>query len=80
MNLKKNYIVSIYFIFYLSLLFGFYLNEDTSLGYLIDHFIHLEIINRFDKGFFETLLNFDNQEQNFTTAHSPIFYISYFFF
>ncbi len=79
MNLKKNYIVSIYFIFYLSLLFGFYLNEDTSLGYLIDHFIHLEIINRFDKGFFETLLNFDNQEQNFTTAHSPIFYISYFF-
>jgi len=75
MNLKNNHISIIYFILYCSLLFGFYLNEDLTLGYKIDHFIHLEIIARFNNNFLSALLNFDNQELNFTTAHSPFFYI-----
>ena len=77
MNFRNNYILLIYLTLYLSLIFGFYIKEDSSSGYAIDHFIHLEIISKFDENFLETLLNFNNQEQNFTTAHSPFFYIFY---
>jgi len=83
MNLKNNYILFIYSILYLSLLFGFYFNEDFTLGYKTDHFIHLEIISLFENNFLATLLNFNNNtifrsdDLDFTTAHSPFFYIIY---
>ena len=77
MSLKNNQITIIYSILYLSLLFGFFLNEDFTQGYKIDHFIHLDIISRFDSNFLYSLLNFSNKDLDFTTAHSPFFYITF---
>ena len=77
MSLKNNQITIIYSILYLSLLFGFFLNEDFALGYKTDHFIHLDIISRFDSNFLYSLLNFSNRNLEFTTAHSPFFYITF---
>ena len=82
-DLKNSYIFFTYAILYLSLLFGFYFNEDFTLGYKTDHFIHLEIISLFENNFLDTLLNFNNNtifrpdDLDFTTAHSPFFYIIY---
>ena len=77
MNLKNNYNILIYSILYISLLCGFFLNEDLTIGYKIDHFIHIKIIEQFNENFTQTLLNFDRQDLGFTTSHSPFFYIFY---
>ncbi len=75
MNLNKYHISIIYFVLYLSLLFGFFLNEDFTVGSKVDYLVHVEIIRRFENDFLNTLLNFSNKELDFTTAHSPFFYI-----
>ncbi len=77
MNIKNNYNIIIYLILYFSLLLGFFINEDFTIGYKIDHLIHLKIIERFNQDFFGSLLNFDKQNLEFTSAHSPFFYIVY---
>ena len=75
MNLKNIFNFKIFFLLYISLLIGLFFNEDFTLGYKVDHFIHLDIINRFDNNFLHSLINFNNKDMNFTTAHSPFFYI-----
>ena len=75
MNLKNIFNFKIFFLLYISLLIGLFFNEDFTQGYKVDHFIHLNIINRFDNNFLYSLLNFNNQDLHFTTAHSPFFYI-----
>ena len=74
MNLKNNYNFLIYSVLYTSLLFGLFINEDLTIGYKLDHFIHLQIIEKFDRNFTETLLNFNKVD---TSSHSPVFYIVY---
>ena len=74
MNLKNNYNLLIYSILYISLLFGLFINEDSTIGYKADHFTHLIIIELFDQNFIGTLLNFDKVD---TSAHSPFFYMVY---
>lgn len=79
MNLKNIFNFKIFFLLYISLLIGLFFNEDFTLGYKVDHFTHLDIINRFDNNFVHSLINFNNQDINFTTAHSPFFYIVFLF-
>ena len=79
MNLKNIFNFKIFLLLYISLLIGFFFNEDFTLGYKVDHFIHLNFINRFDNNFLYSLLNFNNQDLRFTTAHSPFFYIVFLF-
>ena len=79
MNLKNYHIRITYFILYLSLLFGFFLNEDFTIGSKVDYLVHLEIVKRFQNDFLHTLLNFSNKDLDFTTAHSPFFYITILF-
>ena len=74
MNLKNNYNLLIYSILYISLLFGLFINEDSTIGYKADHFTHLIIIELFDQNFIGTLLNFNKVD---TSAHSPFFYMVY---
>ena len=78
MNLKNISNFKIFLLLYISLLIGFFFNEDFIL-YKVDHFIHLDIINRFNNNFLHSLLNFNNQNLLFTTAHSPFFYIVFLF-
>ena len=73
MNLKNNYNFLIYSILYTSLLFGLFIDEDLTIGYKLDHFIHLQIIEKFDQNFTGTLLNFNKVD---TSSHSPFFYIN----
>ena len=49
MNLKNYHIRFTYLILYLSLLFGFFLNEDFTIGSKVDYLVHLEIVKRFEK-------------------------------
>ena len=77
MNLKNNYNFVVYSILYITLLLGFFINEDLTIGYKVDHFIHLQVIEKFNQDFIKTLLNFDRQDLGFTTSHSPFFYTFY---
>ena len=74
MNLKNNYNFLIYSILYTSLLFGLFIDGDLTIGYKLDHFIHLQIIEKFDQKSTGTLLNFNKVD---TSSHSPFFYIVY---
>ena len=69
---KKTFII--YSILYISLLVGFFFNEDFASGYRTDYFHHLNYVIFFEKDFFKSLLNFDDRSI-FTSAHSPVFYI-----
>jgi len=77
MNLKNNYNFTFYFVLYITLLFGLFLNEDLTTGYKADHFIHLHIIERFEQNFTQSLLNFNRKDLEFSTSHSPFFYVFY---
>ena len=71
MKINSKRIVYVYISLYLTLLIGFYFNEDFSLGYISDYYGGRQLVSLFEKDFVKTLLNFDK----FTTSHSPIYYI-----
>jgi len=73
-NLKK--VLIIYSLLYLSLLAGFYFNEDLGSGYIMDYSFDKYIADLFDKNFSETFLNYDELERK--NAHSPVFIIFFF--
>ena len=75
MNIKSRNIYLIYLLLYFSLLVGFYLNEDFSLGSRVDYFQHKISVAMFEKDFMKTLLSFGEEP----TSHSPIFYIFFLF-
>ena len=75
MKIKLTNIYFIYFLLYVSLLVGFYFNEDFALGYLSDYSQHKIFVNLFERDFIYILLNFDK----YTTSHSPIYYIFFLF-
>jgi hypothetical protein len=63
--------ISIFIPFYISLIIGFFLNENSSYGALIDYQHHLKIILELKKNVFNTLKNYNN----FNTDHSPLLLI-----
>ena len=73
MKIDSKKVLIIYSLLYLSLLVGFYFNEDFGLGYIVDYSFDKYMADFFDKNFSETFLNFDELERK--NAHSPIFII-----
>ena len=63
-------------ILYLSLLIGFFLNEDSNGGAFLDYRGYLNIINDFKTDFNHTFLNFDKYGER----HSPVLIILLSFF
>ena len=73
MKINSKKVLIIYSLLYLSLLAGFYFNEDFGVGYIVDYSFDKYIAYLFDKNFSETFLNFDELERK--SAHSPVFII-----
>ena len=72
MKLKHNYILIYYFLLYLSLLAGFFFNEDFAGGFRYDFNIHKNLIkDLFDESLIYGLVNYD---KNYV-PHSPLFII-----
>ncbi len=61
---------------YISILIGFYFNENSTGGAFIDYHTHKEISKKFADNFLSTLLNFDKTH----TRHSPVLLILFSFF
>ena len=61
----------IFLLLYLTLLLGFFLDENSSGGALNDFKMRMGIIEKFDQDFKNTLLNY----HNFSDRHSPIILI-----
>ena len=68
---KKSNSLLIYTSLYLTLIFGFIFNENSTGGALIDYYNQKNISVLFSNNFLDTFLNFDNYE----TRHSPVFII-----
>ena len=80
-NYKKIFLNKniIFIIFYLTILVGFYFDED-SLGGAKHDFLNLYlIVERFNINFIETLKNFGNPDFDLPTRNSPIFWIIFSF-
>ena len=76
--IKENYHILTYFILYLSILIGFFLNENISGGPQIDFNHALKQVQAFEENFFYTFYNYDKID--YTTRISPAFIIILFFF
>ena len=76
--IKENYHILTYFILYLSILVGFFFNENTSGGPQIDFNHALKQVQAFEENFFYTFFNYDKID--YTTRISPAFIIILFFF
>ena len=72
--LNKNFFdkeIVFLFLLYISLLIGFFFNENSTGGAIIDYLNQKEILKLFALNFRETFLNYDN----FSTRHSPVLII-----
>jgi hypothetical protein len=70
MIIQKKIFFSIYFFLYLSLIFGFCINEDFAGGFIKDYDLHFDLINKiFNKSIIYGLLNYDI----YYVPHSPLF-------
>ncbi len=76
----KNQYLIIFFFFYLSVIFGFYFNEDNLGGAANDSIYHFKITEKFNEDFYLTFLQFGNREVGMGTRNSPIFWIFLSFF
>lgn len=76
--IKKNYHITTFILLYLSLLFGFYNNENTTFGPKIDFEHALKQVKSFDENFIYTFLNYDKIES--PTRISPLFILVIFIF
>ena len=65
----------IFFLFYLTVIFGYYLNEDNLGGAMHDAVHHFKISEKFNKDFYNTFSNFGNHTEGLGTRNSPIFWI-----
>ena len=68
MNINSRNISIIYLFLYISLLLGFYFNEDFALGYKSDYLIYRKLL--FEKDFLHSFLNF-----KFTGIPVPIYLV-----
>lgn len=72
MKITKNKIIFFYFFLYISLVLGFYLNEDFAGGFKKDYDLHHWLIeNLFQQGVLYGLLNYDV----YYVPHSPLFIV-----
>jgi hypothetical protein len=70
-NIKiKNLNKAIYISLYLSLILGFYLNEDLAGGAILDLNVHIPLLNSFKENYLYNFLNF----KDFETDHSPFYW------
>ena len=76
--IKKNYHIITFIFLYFSIIFGFILGENTTLGPENDFNHALKQVFLFEKNFLHTFLNYDILE--FHTRISPIFIMIIFFF
>ena len=68
---KNNYsVILTYFLLYISLLLGFALQEDVTLGQIKDYLIHIEKADIFKKNIINGFLKYE-EYPNIT--HSPIY-------
>ena len=74
-NISNLKIIFIFFLFYISILIGFYFNEDSLGGAEGDFNYHFKISLAFSKNFFETFSGFGTQEASMVTRNSPLFWI-----
>ena len=82
MNIYKNNISLIYFLLYLSMLAGYYLNEDFAGGTIVDYLVHIRAANLMEQDIMGTFLKYDDlrgEGIGGAIPHSPI-YILYFMF
>ena len=68
--LKKNYL---FIIFYLTILIGFYFDENLLGGAKHDYFFHIRFIELFSKDFIEGIRIYGYED--YLVRNSPIFYI-----
>ncbi len=76
--IKRNYHITTFILLYLSLLFGFYNNENTTFGPKIDFEHALKQVKLFEENFIYTFLNYDKIES--PTRISPLFILVIFLF
>ena len=68
-------IILIFLSFYISILVGFYFNEDSLGGANNDFNYHYKISLAFTKDFFTTFSDFGTQEASMGTRNSPLFWM-----
>ena len=73
-NNYYHYII-IFLIFYLTILLGFYFNEDNLGGATHDSIYHFKIVQKFNENFYETFSNFGTHELGLGTRNSPVFWV-----
>ena len=66
---------SIFFIFYFTILLGYFFNEDTLGGAKPDFLYHFILSEKFSNNFFQTLRDFGDKNAAAITRNSPIFWI-----
>ncbi len=72
----KSYIhLIVFFALYITVLLGFYFNEDNLGGAAHDALHHFKIAQRFNEDFYNTLFNYGNSEFDLATRNSPVFWI-----
>lgn len=67
--------ILIYFLSYLSLLLGYFVNEDLLGGARADYTYHLRFIHGFNENFSYTFKYFGSTEKNLNTRNLPTFFI-----
>ena len=74
-NNTNHKIILIFFLFYLLIFFGFYLNEDSLGGAQNDFNYHYNITLSFMKNFSDSFRDFGTQGSFMGTRNSPVFWI-----
>ena len=65
---NRNYLIILFSILYISLLVGFFFNENATGGAIGDYSVKRTLIINFSENFIGTLLNFDQ----FEDRHTPV--------
>ena len=73
--INKKYYLLFFFLLYLTVLFGFYFDEDNLGGAMHDATYHYRISEEFNKNFYQTFLNFGTGDGDMGTRNSPVFWI-----
>ncbi len=74
-KLIDNNYLTFFFFFYLTVLLGFYFDEDNLGGAINDAIVHFEMVQKFNENFYETFSKFGVYEADLATRNSPIFWI-----
>ena len=72
---NKKYYLLFFFLLYLTVLFGFYFDEDNLGGAMHDATYHYRISEEFNKNFYQTFLKFGTGDGDMGTRNSPVFWI-----